>query len=142
MLGKADTTTLHVEVNRFKHTLDCIYVCRMLFQTPINRASNPVTLSLERRITSISQQASSPYLLPPNTVLRKCVILKIVYCVCFGMDVHKSFVVACIASTNKQGMTAYNHKRFSTFTGDLRHCTIWLAENDCKDVCMDFTWKY
>ena len=36
----------------------------MLFQTPINRASNPVTLSLERRITSISQQASSPYLLP------------------------------------------------------------------------------
>ena len=30
-------------------------------------------------------------------------MLKIVYRVCCGLDVHKSFVVACIASTNEQG---------------------------------------
>ena len=36
-----------------------------------------------------------------NTVSRGCVMLKIVYRVCCGMDVHKSFVVACIASTNE-----------------------------------------
>ena len=30
-------------------------------------------------------------------------MLKIVYRVCCGMDVHKSFVVACIASTNEKG---------------------------------------
>ena len=56
--------------------------------------------------------------------------------------VHKSFVVACIASTNKQGVTTYKGKRFSTFTGDLRRCAAWLAENNCKDVCMESTGKY
>ena len=67
---------------------------------------------------------------------------KIVYPICCGMDVHKSFVVACIASTNDHGVTTYKSKRFSTFTGDLRRCAAWLAENDCKDVCMESTGKY
>ena len=69
-------------------------------------------------------------------------MLKIVYRICCGMDVHKSFVVACIASTNEQGVTTYKSKRFSTFTGDLRRCAAWLAENNCKDVCMESTGKY
>ena len=69
-------------------------------------------------------------------------MLKIVYPVCCGMDVHKSFVVACIASTNEQGVTTYKSKRFSTFTGDLRRCAVWLTENNCKDVCMESTGKY
>ena len=58
------------------------------------------------------------------------------------MDVHKSFIVACIASTNEQGVTAYKSKRFSTFTGDLRRCAAWLSENNCEDVCMESTGKY
>jgi transposase len=69
-------------------------------------------------------------------------MLKIVYPVCCGIDVHKSFVVACIASTDGKGITTYNTKRFSTFTGDLRHLTSWLADNNCKDVCMESTGKY
>lgn len=69
-------------------------------------------------------------------------MLKIVYPICCGMDVHKSFVVACIASTNEQGVTTYKSKRFSTFTGDLRRCAEWLSENNCKDVCMESTGKY
>jgi transposase len=69
-------------------------------------------------------------------------MLKIVYPVCCGMDVHKSFLVACIASTDRQGVTTYKSKRFSTFTGDLRRCAVWLSENDCKDVCMESTGKY
>ena len=69
-------------------------------------------------------------------------MLKIVYRVCCGMDVHKSFVVACIASTNEYGVTTYKSKRFSTFTGDLRRCAEWLFENNCKDVCMESTGKY
>ncbi len=69
-------------------------------------------------------------------------MLKIVYPICCGMDVHKSFVVACIASTNEQGVTSYKTKRFSTFTGDLRWCAGWLSENNCKDVCMESTGKY
>ena len=69
-------------------------------------------------------------------------MLKIVYPICCGMDVHKSFIYACIASTNEQGVTTYKSKRFSTFTGDLRFCASWLAENNCKDVCMESTGKY
>jgi len=77
-----------------------------------------------------------------NPVLRGCAMLKIVYRVCCGMDVHKSFVVACIATTNDHGVTNYKSKRFSTFTGDLRRCADWLSENNCKDVCMESTGKY
>lgn len=69
-------------------------------------------------------------------------MLKIVYPICCGMDVHKSFVYACIASTDTQGVTVYKSKRFSTFTKDLRFCAEWLAENNCKDVCMESTGKY
>lgn len=68
--------------------------------------------------------------------------LKIVYPVCCGIDVHKSFVVACIAATNEKGVTAYKRKRFSTFTGDLRRLAGWLSENNCRDVCMESTGKY
>lgn len=69
-------------------------------------------------------------------------MLKIVYPICCGMDVHKSFVVACIASTNGHGVTTYKSKRFSTFTVELRRCAAWLAENNCRDVCMESTGKY
>ena len=68
--------------------------------------------------------------------------LKIVYPICCGIDVHKSFVVACIASTNDKGVTSYKRRRFSTFTGDLRRLAGWLASNNCKDVCMESTGKY
>ncbi len=55
-------------------------------------------------------------------------MLKIIYPICCGMDVHKNFVYACIASTNEQGVTTYKSKRFSTFTNDLRFCAEWLAD--------------
>ena len=69
-------------------------------------------------------------------------MLKIVYPVCCGMDVHKSFVVACIASTNGQGVTTYMSHRFSTFTKGLRELSQWLLQNECRDVCMESTGKY
>lgn len=69
-------------------------------------------------------------------------MLKIVYPICCGMDVHKSFLVACIASTNEHGVTVYKSKRFSTFTKDLHRCAEWLKSNNCKDVCMESTGKY
>lgn len=68
--------------------------------------------------------------------------LKIVYPICCGMDVHRDFVVACIASTNTQGVTEYEVKRFSTFSGELRNLRDWLAERNCVDVCMESTGKY
>ena len=67
--------------------------------------------------------------------------LKIIYPICCGIDVHKSFVVACVASTNENGVTTYKKRRFSTFTRDLRLLAQWLADNNCKDVCMESTGK-
>ncbi|MCL2343434.1 MAG: IS110 family transposase [Firmicutes bacterium] len=67
---------------------------------------------------------------------------KIVYPTCCGIDVHKSFVVACIATTDEKLVTTYGRKRFSTFTGDLRRLADWLAQNNCRDVCMESTGKY
>ena len=46
-------------------------------------------------------------------------VLKIIYPNCCGIDVHKTFVVAVIAITDKQGLTTYHSKRFSTFTNWL-----------------------
>ena len=68
--------------------------------------------------------------------------LKIVYPICCGMDVHKSFVVACIASTDSSGVTSYKSRRFSTFTNDLKLLAAWLSNNNCHDVCMESTGKY
>lgn len=69
-------------------------------------------------------------------------MLKIIYPICCGIDVHKNFVVACIASTNSQGITTYKSKRFSTFTKGLRELKDWLLANACTFVCMESTGKY
>ena len=68
--------------------------------------------------------------------------VEIVYPVCCGMDVHKSFIVACIAVTNEHSRTEHHIRRFSTFTGDLRRLTDWLASFNCRDVCMESSGKY
>lgn len=68
--------------------------------------------------------------------------LKIVYQICCGIDVHKTFVVACIASTNSKGATTYKSHRFSTYTKGLKELLQWLLDNNCKDVCMESTGKY
>lgn len=68
--------------------------------------------------------------------------VKIVYPVCCGMDVHKSFIVACVAVTDAHSHTEHHIKRFSTFTGDLRRLANWLASYHCRDVCMESSGKY
>jgi transposase len=69
-------------------------------------------------------------------------MFKIVYPICCGIDVHKTFVVATIATTNFQNITTYKTKRFSTFTKDLRDLALWLYDNQCIYVCMESTGKY
>ncbi|AJA49905.1 transposase IS116/IS110/IS902 family protein [Clostridium pasteurianum DSM 525 = ATCC 6013] len=68
--------------------------------------------------------------------------LKIVYKICCGIDVHKTFVAACIASTNSNGVTTYKSHRFSTYTKGLKELLQWLLDSNCKDVCMESTGKY
>ena len=58
------------------------------------------------------------------------------------MDVHKNFLVACIAVTDEHSHTEHHIRRFSTFTGDLRRLSDWLASYNCRDVCMESSGKY
>ena len=68
-------------------------------------------------------------------------MLKIIYPICCGLDVHRDFVYACIAGT-ESGVTTYKSHRFSTFTKGLRELLLWLLQNNCRDVCMESTGKY
>ena len=69
-------------------------------------------------------------------------MLRIVYPICCGLDVHKSMVFACVASTNDKGVTTYKSHRFNTFTKGLRELAEWLKLHSCSDVCMESTGKY
>jgi len=77
-----------------------------------------------------------------DEVLLLAGVVDIVYPVCCGMDVHKNFLVACIATTDERSHTTHQIRRFSTFTGDLRRLADWLVSNNCKDVCMESSGKY
>lgn len=69
-------------------------------------------------------------------------MLKIVYPICCGIDVRKTFVVATITSTNDENITSYQTKKFSTFNSDLQKLKEWLLKNNCINVCMESTGKY
>ena len=54
---------------------------------------------------------------------------------------HKSFIVAVICDSTSI-TPKYLKKRFSTFNNDLIRFKDWLLENDCNNVCMEYTGKY
>lgn len=67
--------------------------------------------------------------------------LKVVYPICCGVDVHKTFFVATIITT--EGIVPhYQKRRFSTFNNQILAFKRWLIENNCRDVCMESTGKY
>ncbi len=67
--------------------------------------------------------------------------MKVVYPICCGVDVHKSFLVATLITT--EGIVpTYRKKRFSTFNNSILDFKQWLIENNCFDVCMESTGKY
>ena len=67
--------------------------------------------------------------------------MKIVYPICCGIDVHKTFIVAVIVKSDSINPT-YLKKRFSTFHNDLIRFRDWLISNHCDNVCMESTGKY
>ena len=61
---------------------------------------------------------------------------------CCGLDVHKTWIFACIGITDSHSRTEYKQARFSSFTKGLQELCNWLAKYDCNDVCMESTGKY
>jgi len=68
--------------------------------------------------------------------------MKIIYPICCGVDVHKSTIVATVALTDKNNITRYVTKTFSTLNADLIRFRTWLLEYNCFHVCMESTGKY
>ena len=61
---------------------------------------------------------------------------------CCGLDVHKTWIYACIGMTDTNGRTEYRQSRFSTFNKGLQDLAGWLAKYECKEVCMESAGKY
>ena len=69
-------------------------------------------------------------------------MMKLKYSICCGLDVHKNIIVATIVTTNKDGISEYDQKSFSTINSDIQKFHDWLIENNCYHVCMESTGKY
>ena len=61
---------------------------------------------------------------------------------CCGLDIHKTWIYACIGITDPNGRTEYKQARFSSFSKGLRELAAWLAKYSCTEVCMESTGKY
>ena len=61
---------------------------------------------------------------------------------CCGLDVHKTWIYACIGITDANGRTEYQQARFSAFSKGLRELSNWLAKHSCTEVCMESSGKY
>ena len=69
-------------------------------------------------------------------------MFKIFRNICCGLDVHKTWIYACIGITDEKGITRYKQERFSSFTKGLHALAAWLALHNCKEVCMESSGKY
>ncbi len=47
---------------------------------------------------------------------------------CCGLDVHKTWIYACIGITDSTKRTEYKQARFSSFTTGLNELCDWLAK--------------
>lgn len=61
---------------------------------------------------------------------------------CCGLDVHKTWIYACIGITDVSGRTDYKQARFSSFSKGLRELSAWLAKYNCTEVCMESAGKF
>lgn len=61
---------------------------------------------------------------------------------CCGLDVHKTWIYACIGISDDKGRIKYYTGRFSSFRNGLNALLKWLTDHECMDVCMESSGKY
>lgn len=61
---------------------------------------------------------------------------------CCGLDVHKTWIYACIGITDANSRTEYFQARFSSFSKGLEELALWLDKYHCREVCMESAGKY
>ena len=75
-------------------------------------------------------------------VILSSTMMKLKYSICCGLNVHKNVIAPTIVITNKDGISEYRQKSFSTINSDIQRFHNWLIENNCYHVCMESTGKY
>lgn len=69
-------------------------------------------------------------------------MFKIILNNCCGLDVHKTWIYACVGITDSHNQTHYHEARFTAFSKGLRDLCGWLAKLGCTQVCMESAGKY
>ena len=69
-------------------------------------------------------------------------MFKIILNSCCGLDVHKTWIYACVGITDNHNRTQYYEARFQAFSKGLRDLAAWLAKYNCTQVCMESSGKY
>lgn len=69
-------------------------------------------------------------------------MMRLIYPICCGLDIHKNIIVATIVTTNSSRISEYHQKSFSTINSDIQNFHDRLIEDDCYYVCMESTGKY
>jgi transposase len=67
---------------------------------------------------------------------------EVVYQVACGLDVHFTFVTACLVTTGPKGKPKVEERRFPTNQKGLNSLHEWLTENGCEAVGMEATGVY
>jgi len=68
--------------------------------------------------------------------------MQVLYPCCWGLDVHKKFVVACLITTTAEGQVHKETRTFSTMTQDLLALLDWLHATGCTHIAMESTGSY
>lgn len=61
---------------------------------------------------------------------------------CCGLNVHKTWIYACIGIADANSHTEYFQARFSSFSKGLQELALWLDKYRCRKVCMKSAGKY
>ena len=69
-------------------------------------------------------------------------MFKIIRSKCCGLDVHKTWIYACIGIADSNSRVVYKQARFSSFSKGLKQLSEWLAKYECTEVCMELSGKY
>ena len=113
----------------------------------IRKGINEWRITVARKLISSEVDSISPddQSLPflYYTFNRRFVMFKIFRYNCCGLDVHKTWIYACIGITDPcNNITSYKEARFSSFSKGLKKLSEWLAKYGCNEVCMESTGKY
>jgi len=68
--------------------------------------------------------------------------MQVLYPCCWGLDVHKKFVVACLITTTAEGQVHKETRTFSTMTQDLLALLDWLHATGCTHIALESTGSY